>query len=170
MQITLKQLEHIDMEDLYEFERTNRAYFEKTVPSRGDDYYQFEAFKRKNELLLEEQAQRLSYFYLIKDEKGQIVGRINLTDIDLGQKLASVGYRVGEAYIGKGIANQALKLLLATVESAGIQQIAAQTTTNNIASQKILENNGFIYIGTSDEVFEMNGQILKFVYYKWIGV
>ncbi|MEC1180508.1 GNAT family protein [Metasolibacillus meyeri] len=167
MKITLGKLEYIDMKDLYEFELENRTYFEKTVPSRGDDYYHFETFKRKNEELLKEQMQELSYFYLIKNEGGQIVGRINLTDIDKNQHLGHLGYRVGEAYIGKGIANQALQLLLATIEDKGIQQIAAQTTTNNIASQKILEKNGFTYIRTSDEVFEMNGQSLKFVYYKW---
>jgi len=49
----------------------------------------------------------------------------------------------------------------------GIIQIKAKTTTNNIASQKVLEKNGFKYIETSDEEFEMNGQKLKFMHYIW---
>lgn len=44
MNITLSQLTYVDMESLYTFELTNRAYFEKLVPSRGDDYYDFNNF------------------------------------------------------------------------------------------------------------------------------
>lgn len=168
MNITLEKLEYVDIENLYEFELKNRTYFEKMVPSRGNDYYHFKNFKMINEMLLEEQAQKLSYFYLIKNENGQIVGRINLVDIDKNQQLGHIGYRVGEEHIGKGIANKALKLLLTMVSNQEIKQIAAKTTTNNIASQKVLEKNGFKYISTSDEEFEMNGQNLKFVYYSWI--
>jgi len=168
MNITIKKLEYVDIEDLYEFELKNRAYFEKMVPSRGNEYYHFETFKVKNENLLEEQVQKLSYFYLIKNENGLIVGRINLVDIDKNQELGHIGYRVGGDHIGRGIANKALKLLLTEMSNLGIKQIEAKTTTNNIASQKILEKNGFKYIGTSDEEFEMNGQDLKFVYYRWV--
>ncbi|MFJ7406450.1 MULTISPECIES: GNAT family N-acetyltransferase [unclassified Lysinibacillus] len=167
MKITLNELAYHDMENLYAFELENRAYFEKMVPSRGEDYYAFTIFKKKNILLLDEQAQKLSYFYLIKNELGHIVGRINLTDIDKDQQLGHIGYRVGEKHIGQGIANIALQLLLANVSNQGISQITAKTTTNNIASQKVLEKNGFTYTGTSNEEFTMHGQNVKFVYYRW---
>lgn len=36
-----------------------------------------------------------------------------------------------------------------------------------MASQKVLEQNGFEHIETSDKEFEMNGQMLKFITYKW---
>jgi len=58
-----------------------------------------------------------------------------------------------------------LKLLIETVTGKDIKQIKAKTTTNNIASQRVLEKNGFERIETSSEEFEMNGQMLKFVYY-----
>ncbi|MFJ7661644.1 GNAT family N-acetyltransferase [Lysinibacillus sp. NPDC097162] len=167
MKITLNELAYHDMENLYAFELENRAYFEKIVPSRGEDYYDFTIFKKKNIMLLDEQAQKQSYFYLIKNELGHIIRRINLTDIDKNQQLGHIGYRVGENHIGKGIANIALKLLIANVNTQGIRQIAAKTTTNNIASQRVLEKNGFTYTGTSSEEFTMHGQNVKFVYYRW---
>lgn len=170
MKITLHELANHDMENLYAFELENRAYFEKMVPSRGEDYYDFPIFKKKNSMLLDEQAQKLSYFYLIKNELDHIVGRLNLTDIDKKLQLGHVGYRVGEKHIGQGIANKALQLLLARVSNLGIRQIAAKTTTNNIASQKVLEKNGFTYTGTSSEGFTMHGQNVKFVYYRWSDV
>ncbi|SEQ94526.1 ribosomal-protein-alanine N-acetyltransferase [Virgibacillus subterraneus] len=78
----------------------------------------------------------------------------------------NVSRQTVKAYTGKGIANTALKLLLETIRSKQrIKQVSAKTTTNNIASQKVLEKNGFKYIAASDEEIIMNGQKVKFVYY-----
>lgn len=52
MKIRLETLTQGDFENLYAFEVKNRAYFEKTVPSRGDDYYELPNFIRKNDMLL----------------------------------------------------------------------------------------------------------------------
>lgn len=165
--ILIKKLQDEDLEKLFEFELENRAYFEGMVPSRGDDYYNFEIFKQRNTALIDEQAQGLSYFYLIKNKEGLILGRMNLVDIEMSQALGHIGYRVGKAYTGKGIANIALNLLLETTTELGIRQISAKTTTNNIASQRILVKNGFLYVSTADEEFKMNGQSLSFVFYVW---
>ena len=169
MDILIDKLQVKDAEDLYKFELENRDFFEEMVPSRGDDYYKPEIFKKRHEALLEEQAQGGSYFYLIKDKNGSILGRINLVDIEESQKIGHLGYRVGQEFTGKGVANKALKLLLETVTNQDIKQVNAKTTITNIASQKILEKNGFEHIETRHDEFEMNGQRLKFVYYKWIN-
>jgi len=86
-------------------------------------------------------------------------------DIDETDKIGYLGYRVGQAHTDKGIANKALKLLVETVNDEGVKQIKAKTTTNNKASQRVLEKNGFEGIVNSREEFEMNGKMLKFVYY-----
>ncbi|WP_156856667.1 GNAT family N-acetyltransferase [Oceanobacillus sp. AG] len=133
----------------------------------GDKYYIFENFTKKNKALLDEQSKGLSYFYLIKNEDGLILGRINLVNVDKNQGTGHIGYRVGESYIGKGIANKSVNLLLTTINKQEIKEILAKTTTDNIASQRVLEKNGFKHIATSDETFEMNGESLRFIYYKW---
>lgn len=165
MEITLELLNRDDFEQLFEFELENRAYFEEMVPSRGEDYYHLDTFIQNNNALIKEQAQGLAYFYLIKDLDGVIVGRMNLVDIDKAQGSGHVGYRVGKAYIGKGIANNALSLLLEKTYQLGIRQIFAKTTTQNIASQKVLEKNGFLHIQTEPE--KWNGE--SFVQYGWNG-
>ena len=165
MEITLELLNREDFEKLFEFELENRIYFEEMVPSRGEDYYHLDTFIKKNNALLTEQAQGLSYFYLIKDFDGALVGRMNLVDIDKAQGVGYVGYRVGKAYTGKGIANNALSLLLEETNQLGIKQIFAKTTPHNIASQKVLEKNGFVHIQTEQE--EGNGEYLSFVQYGW---
>jgi len=165
LDIAINSLQEHDAEELYQFEKNNRLFFEQMVPSRGEDYYKFETFQLKHRELLAEQQEEKSKFYLIRDNSGNIVGRINLVDIDKFQKIGHLGYRVGQAHTGKGIANKALKLLLETITDKEINQIKAKTTTNNIASQKVLEKNGFDRVATSGEEFEMNGQNLNFVYY-----
>lgn len=135
------------------------------VPSRGDDYYQFETFLIRHQQLMKEQDDGFSNFYLIKNDAGKIVGRINLVDIDKINKIADVGFRVGAEYAGNGIGNQALNLLLKT--NLSVRQIRGKTTSVNHASQKVLEKNGFKKVGIDEELFEMNDQKLRFVHYLW---
>ena len=163
MEISINSLQERDAEELYQFETDNRLFFEQMVPSRGEDYYKFEAFKIRHRELLAEQEEEKSKFYLIRGNSSNIVGRINLVDIDIMNDVAEVGYRVGEEYGGKGIGAKALKLLLETEIS--VKTIKAKTTTNNIASQKVLEKNGFKQVCISSDEFEMNGQKMRFIDY-----
>lgn len=167
MDISIVQLQATDAKKLFEFELENRVFFEEMVPTRGDDYYRFESFQERHEALLDEQAKGISLFYLIKDQSDSIIGRMNLVDIEKNQGVGNIGYRIGQAYTGKGIAVKALNLLLKNVSKMNLSKIKAQTTTTNIASQKVLEKNGFIHERTSDEEFEMNGQKFNFTYYTW---
>ncbi|CAM4527440.1 GNAT family N-acetyltransferase [Paenibacillus xylanexedens] len=169
MNVVIERLKETDIESLYEFEVGNRTFFEEMVPSRGNDYYKPEVFKAKNESLLDEQAKGLSFFYLIKDENNSILGRINIVNIDDFNKIGFLGYRVGQIHTGKGVAKKALKLLLSTIVDLDIKEIKAKTTTNNIASQKVLEQNGFEHTETNDKEFELNGQMLKFINYRWMN-
>ncbi|MFJ8515629.1 GNAT family N-acetyltransferase [Lysinibacillus xylanilyticus] len=163
MEISINSLQERDAEELFEFEKNNRLFFEQMVPSRGEDYYNFETFKIRHKELLTEQQENKSKFYLIRDNSDKIIGRINLVDIDTSNDIAEVGYRVGQEYGGKGIGARALKLLLETEIS--VKKIKAKTTTNNIASQRVLEKNGFKQVSTSDDEFKMNGEKLQFIDY-----
>ncbi|CAH0293632.1 Putative ribosomal N-acetyltransferase YdaF [Peribacillus sp. Bi96] len=165
MEISIEMLNDEDAKCLFTFECDNRSFFEQTVPSRGDDYYSFENFKVRHKELLNEQEVGLSYFYLIKDGSGTIVGRINLVDIDPIDCTADVGYRIGEAFTQKGIANEALKRLVNLAPGLNVVQIHAKTTSDNIASQKVLEKNGFERISTNGENNVVTGQKVTFYHY-----
>ena len=72
-----------------------------------------------------------------KMRRGDILGRMNLVDSDHERGSAELGYRVGADAAGKGIASQALKLLLTEyIQPLGIREVQAKTTAENIASQK----------------------------------
>ncbi|WP_226658237.1 GNAT family N-acetyltransferase [Pseudalkalibacillus hwajinpoensis] len=168
MKVRIAKLQETDAETLFQFENENRSYFRMMVPDRGDDYYHYESFKNKFDQLLIEQAQGISIFYLIRDESFTILGRINLVDFDASNGKAELGYRIGEKYTGIGIASIALKLLLDEMsKNEYVQRISARTTTNNIASQKILTKNGFTYIDTDHNEVDLNGNKVKLLHYQW---
>jgi [ribosomal protein S5]-alanine N-acetyltransferase len=157
MNINLEQLTIQDAHALFQFEKENRQFFESMVPSRGDHYYVFENFLLILEELLAEQEMGLSHFYLIKDDNKNIVGRINLVDMDVQKKLGFLGYRIGKDFIKKGLASKAVELLLQ--KSLGVSEILAKTTTDNYGSQKVLIKNGFTILP--------NGEDPGFIHYKW---
>ncbi|MEH7108370.1 GNAT family N-acetyltransferase [Bacillus sp. JJ1764] len=164
MEIYLDKLKEADKEELFQFECENRAFFEKMVPSRGNQYYQFENFTESISELLKEQREGISYFHLIK-HSGTIIGRMNLVDIVAGR--GDLGYRMGEKYAGKGFASKALHMLLQKVREYNLEEIHAKTTNLNIQSQKVLEKNHFKRISVDYEEPDFNGQKIKFYHYIW---
>ncbi|MCA0987144.1 GNAT family N-acetyltransferase [Guptibacillus algicola] len=165
MEIRIDKLSALDKDDLFRFEVANRAYFEEMVPTRGDEYYEFDRFLERHNALLEEQSVGRTSFYLIRDRENNIVGRINLVCEE--ENRFDLGYRIGRDYTGMGVAKQALKLLIDEVKVSEIEEVHAKTTSNNIASQKVLEKSGFNRVGHDEECFSMNGEQVNFVYYSW---
>ena len=165
MKIQLEACTALDAEELYAFELENRLYFEQSIPSRGEDYYLPEIFKQRHASLLQEQRDGTSFFYLIKGEGGEIMGRINLVDRDVTTKRVELGYRIGQNHTGKGVAKEAVRLLIGQCRKLDIKEIQAKTTDGNIASQKILTSNGFRQENTAVEV-ELNGQRMMLIQFK----
>jgi [ribosomal protein S5]-alanine N-acetyltransferase len=163
MELYLKQLTQEDAEALYAFECNNRTFFEKMVPDRGHDYYIFDTFLTRHKALLDEQHQESSFFFLIKDKSGRILGRLNLFDIDKSTGTGQIGYRVGEAFTGQGIADRSVNLLLRDIGIYQVKEIQAKTTINNIPSQKVLLRNGFLLVKTEEEP----GSGETFLHYLW---
>ncbi|TGU93446.1 GNAT family N-acetyltransferase, partial [Mesorhizobium sp. M00.F.Ca.ET.186.01.1.1] len=56
MKVLIEALKQEDACALLAFESKNREFFERTVPSRGEAYYQDEHFQESLQALLAEQA------------------------------------------------------------------------------------------------------------------
>ncbi|WP_226676462.1 GNAT family N-acetyltransferase [Mesobacillus jeotgali] len=139
MNLYLSLLSLDDAEQLFAFEKDNKNFFERFVPPRPDSYFRFEDFSEILEELLEEQGDRRSLFYLIKDGNGQIIGRMNLVDIDWVTKSGKIGYRVGQQFTGKGAAVKGLQLLISEAKKMNLKELHAKTTKDNLPSQKVLD-------------------------------
>lgn len=140
-------LEPLNLEDAYDllsFEKENKDYFERFVPSRGEDFYDNYSFIHRMENLIKEQKDGIGIYFLIKNNHGNILGRINVAEFDRESGHGILGYRIGKQYIKRGIASKALQMLLDNAVTLAIHSLSAQTTTENKGSQKVLLRNGFV--------------------------
>jgi len=140
--LQLLRLDHAPA--LLAFERENRAYFAASVPDRGDEF--FAEFDTRYAQLLAGQAAGTDYLHLLVAEGGEVVGRVNLTEVADGT--AELGYRIAQKAAGQGLATAAVRKVrqLAATEY-GLTRLRAKVTLNNPASRKVLEHNGFVAVG-----------------------
>ncbi|MDT9696716.1 GNAT family N-acetyltransferase [Streptomyces sp. P17] len=128
------------------FERENRAYFARTIPDRGDDYFEPAGFAARHRALLAEQDLGICHFHVLLDDEGRLIGRINLIDAEGGS--AEVGYRVGESAAGRGVATAAVGAVCGLAATAyALTELTAVTTLDNLASRAVLERNSFSSTG-----------------------
>ncbi|MFE4515323.1 GNAT family N-acetyltransferase [Kitasatospora sp. NPDC056783] len=125
---------------LLAFELANRGYFARSIPDRGDAY--FAGFAERHAALLAEQAEGTCRFHVVRDEAGELVGRVNL--VDLADGGAELGYRVAESAAGRGIATAAVTEVCRLAATAyGLTALTAVTTVDNPASRAVLARTGF---------------------------
>jgi [ribosomal protein S5]-alanine N-acetyltransferase len=129
------------------FELANRAYFASFVSDRGDEF--FDQFAAEHAAMVAEQDAGTAAYYVLVDEDGPVLGRFNLYRIQDGS--AEVGYRVAQHVAGRGVTTATVRELcrLATTRH-GLRTLTAGTSNDNIASQKVLANAGFIPAGQAD--------------------
>ena len=130
-----------------DFELANRAYFAAFISDRGDEFY--EEFTDRHSALLAEQEAGIGAFYVLVAEDGSILGRFNLYRFQDGT--AELGYRVAQHVAGHGVATATVRELcqLAAVRH-GLRTLTAATSSDNIASQKVLAKAGFVPAGPVD--------------------
>jgi len=169
--ILLELLDFKNVQDIYDFEIENRTYFEKYLPSRGDDYYVPERYNIIISKIIDEQSRGECFMYVIRSEVGKVIGRINFTAIQNKKaRSAELGYRIGQAEAEKGIATKAVKMALELgAKEHGLEEIIAGTSADNIASQKVLEKNGFLFVEKIESYMEFNGKSIdSFNYVKFL--
>jgi RimJ/RimL family protein N-acetyltransferase len=83
-----------------------------------------------------------NWLIVVADE---LVGIIGLkTD---GGKEVEIGYGVAASRGGRGFATAAVTALLPILQASAVCVVTAETSIDNIASQRVLERNGFIRTG-----------------------
>ncbi len=92
--------------------------------------------------------------------QAQLCGVIGLVpQTDIYRKSAEIGYWIGEHFWGKGIASQAIKLMLDYgFEVLDINRIYAGVFVHNLGSIKALEKNGFKKEGLFEKSIIKNNQ------------
>ena len=145
----LERLRADHAEAVLAFELANRAYFATSISDRGDEY--FETFTERHRALLAEQDAGVGAYYVLVDDDGAVLGRFNL--VFVGDGVAQVGYRVAQQATGRGVATAAVRdLCLLASSRHGVSTLRAATSHENVASQRVLLNAGFVEVGPADPV------------------
>jgi RimJ/RimL family protein N-acetyltransferase len=92
---------------------------------------------------------------------GEVVGNIGIhPQQDVNRLNAELGYFIGEDHWGKGIATEAIKLMVKyAFDHFDLQRIFARPFGTNIASQKVLQKTGFVLEARIPEILIKNGQL-----------
>jgi RimJ/RimL family protein N-acetyltransferase len=98
---------------------------------------------------------------------GEAIGGIGLhLQTDIHRKNAEIGYWLAESYWGKGIVTRAIKEIVEYgFNTFEINRIFARPFGSNIASQNVLEKNGFVLEGKFIGVLFKNGEYLDELIY-----
>ncbi|WP_426071076.1 GNAT family N-acetyltransferase [Janthinobacterium sp. DSP2-3-3] len=141
---TIRTLRPDDAVPLLAFEQANRAWFERHIDPRPDDFYSIEGIQAHVAQFLGEHQQGRLHPCVIVDEHGELIGRANLKDINRKQGVAEVGYRIGELQAGKGLATAALRHLITLAQDEWrLASLCAYAIDGNVASMRVLERCGF---------------------------
>ena len=97
-------------------------------------------------------------FFIISDvETNEVVGYLQLLNIDLINRRGELGICMATEYSGKGYATQALKLLELYIKKAfNIQKITLQVLSENLRAINFYKKTGFRQIGIYEDHFYFN--------------
>ncbi|CAM3603495.1 Putative ribosomal N-acetyltransferase YdaF [Vibrio aerogenes CECT 7868] len=166
MSVEISLLSVSDVTELLAFELENRGWFEQFVEPRGDDFYTPDSVKAQIlEFLLLHRCGEM-YPMLIRDQHGNICGRINIHRINREKKSGELGYRVGQSFVSKGIASQAVEKFMAFLASeSALDSVTAYVLTGNTGSEKVLQKNGFNKVDNIINYSSLHGELRDAVKY-----
>ena len=130
----------------------NRAFLAPFEPSRDERFYSVEG-------QLERLEREDQHVFVILDEE-RIAGAATLSHVVRGPlQSANLGYWVAERANGHGLATKAVaELIPVAFGELGLHRLEAGTLTDNLASQRVLEKNGFERIGLARGYLHIGGE------------
>ena len=157
--VELKVLTAGDAAALANAYRRNREHLAPWEPDRAEEFFT-EAFQRDD---IERRLVACTTgegFPLALFDDGEIIGRFNLAGISRGPfQSAGLGYWIDRNHLGKGLASASVRAIVASArDELGLRRIEASTLLHNIASQRVLLNNGFHHIGMAPRYLQVAGE------------
>jgi ribosomal-protein-alanine N-acetyltransferase len=157
--VTLRALTKDDAAAIARAYGRNREHLAPWEPTRPEAFYTEEWHKEHLwAQVLENSTGRALYTVLEVD--GEIVGRLNLTDIVHGAfENGHVGYWLDARFTGRGLMTRAIEALAEHArDELGLHRLQAATLPHNEASQAVLTRAGFQQIGFAPGYLRIAGQ------------
>ncbi len=139
--------------------RENREFLAPWEPARRDHYFTDDGQREVLADMLRQWADGSTLPHVILVD-GRVVGRIALTNIARGPfQSGQLGYWVAASVNGRGVATAAVAdLIRVAFGELGLHRIEAGTLVHNVASQRVLERNGFQRYGLAPRYLRIGGE------------
>lgn len=93
-----------------------------------------------------------THWLVVHRVDNQIVGGVGMSGLPNERGEVMIGYFTDARYEGQGIMTETVRGLLNWIfENPDVQSVIADTLVDGIASQRVLQKNGFVQNGTTDE-------------------
>lgn len=156
----LELLNENHLSSLLDFELENRNYFETLIESRGNGFYhRSTVLAHIRDLMSDYEAGDKLSCLVVRDN--DVLARANLKAINDEKASAEVGYRVAENVLGQGVASFALAGLIHLAQTQlDLKYLTAWVMSNNPASARVLEKQGFAKQQTIQNYYCFKGRYL----------
>lgn len=156
--IVLRPVQVSDAAELAAAVQANRSYLAPWEPIRPEEFYTLEG---QREVIERRRAELDAWtaLPLVLSAKGSIVGLLTLSSIVRGAfQNAHVGYWLAQSAQGTGLMTAAVGTAIKVArDHLGLHRLEAATLVHNVASQRVLEKNGFEAYGTAHAYLRIAG-------------
>jgi ribosomal-protein-alanine N-acetyltransferase len=158
--VRLRQVTPGDAPGLLRLYEENREFLRPWEPERSPEFYTLERQRQLIEKEITERRLGLREVFVIRDDSGDIVGRISLNDVVRGvTQTVNVGYNIAQRVNGRGYATETVRLAVDyAFDDLKLHRVAAGTMLSNVASQRVLEKAGFRREGIAKRLIKINGR------------
>jgi ribosomal-protein-alanine N-acetyltransferase len=148
----LRPLVRGDAEELLAVRVANRDFLAPFDPVRDESFFTLETMR---EIATNRDGVRFAIL-----DGGAIAGVISLSNVRRGAfQSANVGYWIDERRNGRGLATRALAEVVGVAfGELRLHRLEAGTLVDNVASQRVLEKNGFERIGLARRYLRIAGE------------
>ena len=104
--------------------------------------------------------ERLLCWAVAGNADDRLIGGVTVFAIDRGQGRAEIGYSLGSAHWGRGLAQEAMALALDyAFDVLGLRRVEADIDPRNLASCRLAERMGFVREGLLRERWQVAGEV-----------
>ena len=162
--VELKILDNSDAQEIFELVNSSRSHLRRWLPwvDNTHDIHDIEAFidSTKNQFASNNGFQSSILF------KGAIAGVIGFHRIDWISRSTSIGYWLGNDYLGKGIMTRSVKALVDyALTDINLNRLEIRCAEENIKSRAIPERLGFTTEGIARGSEWLNNRLVNHVIY-----
>lgn len=164
--VYLRALEPEDLEFVNKIENDERIWELSNTQTPFSKYVIKQYIEHSHLDIYEVKQLRL----MISNYEDEAIGLVDLFDFDFKNKRAGVGIIMDELYRSKGLANEAIKLLIAySFTHLNLHQLYCNISEDNKKSIRLFENNGFKVVGLKKDWNRVNKRFKNEYLYQLIS-